>query len=67
MRPSNVPRLSGDASWFAVMTGQGIEATSYNPLIEGMSDADNARLLDNVRAAIAQATTNLPPIPRAGS
>ncbi|MGN6268483.1 MAG: tryptophan halogenase family protein [Sphingomonas sp.] len=56
--------LFRDASWFAVMTGQGIEPKSFTPMIEGMSDADNARLLDSVRDAIAKTSESLPPIVR---
>ena len=46
--------LFRDASWFAVMTGQGIKAEDYNPMLDTMSDADNLRHLEAVRAAIGQ-------------
>jgi len=46
--------LFRDASWFAVMTGQGIRADDYNPMLDTMSDADNRRHLEAVSAAIRQ-------------
>jgi tryptophan halogenase len=45
------------------MDGQGIRPADYNPLIETMSEADNRRHVEAVRAAIVQAVTQLPPLP----
>ena len=55
--------LFRDASWFAVMDGQGIRPTDYNPMIETLSETDNRRHVEAVRAAIAQAAAQLPPLP----
>jgi tryptophan halogenase len=55
--------LFRDASWFAVMDGQGIRPADYNPMIETMSEADNRRHVETVRAAIAQAAVQLLPLP----
>jgi tryptophan halogenase len=56
--------LFRDASWFAVLTGQGVRAADYNPLLDVGLDADNLRHLAAVRAAIAQAVERSPPLPR---
>jgi tryptophan halogenase len=59
--------LFRDASWFAVLDGQGVRPRDYNPIIDGASTADNLRHLEAVRAAIRESTTKIPPIPpRAG-
>ncbi len=55
--------LFRDASWFAVLDGQGIKARDYNPMIEGLSEADNRRHLEVVRTAIATAVRQLNEIP----
>jgi len=52
--------LFRDASWFAVLDGQGVAPSDYNPMIESMSEADNRRHVEAVRAAIAQACAQLP-------
>jgi len=54
--------LFRDASWFAVLTGQGVTAADYNPLLDGGSEADNLRHLAAVRAAITQSVERLPPL-----
>jgi tryptophan 7-halogenase len=54
--------LFRDASWFAVMDGQGLAAADYNPMIDGTTLPDNNRHLDQVRGAIAQSAAGLPPI-----
>jgi tryptophan halogenase len=56
--------LFRDASWFAVLTGQGAQAGDYNPLLDAGTAADNLRHLAAVRAAIAQSADKLPPAPR---
>jgi len=55
--------LFRDASWFAVMDGQGIRPNDYNPLIETMSAGDNLRHVEAVRTAIGQAAGQMPSIP----
>ena len=55
--------LFRDASWFAVLTGQGVCASDYNPLLDVMSDADNSRQLAGVRQAIRAAAARIPPAP----
>ncbi len=52
--------LFRDASWFAVLTGQGVAAGDYNPLLDVMSDADNSRQLAAVREAIRAAAARVP-------
>ena len=54
--------LFRDASWFAVLTGQGVRAQDYNPLLDTMSDADNAGQLASVRRAIQDTAGKLPMI-----
>ncbi|NMN05176.1 MULTISPECIES: tryptophan halogenase family protein [unclassified Novosphingobium] len=51
--------LFRDASWFAVMTGQGLRAHDHNPMLDSMSAADNLRHLDALRAAIAKSAAQL--------
>lgn len=55
--------LFRDASWFAVMHGQGVRAADYTPLLDTMSDADNRRQLEAVRRMIDDAATRVPPLP----
>lgn len=52
--------LFRDASWFAVLDGQGMRAESYTPMIHGMNEAANATLLNDVRRAITAACDGLP-------
>jgi tryptophan halogenase len=54
--------LFRDASWFAVLDGQGVSAADYNPMIDSMTTTDNASHLEQVRLAIARSTGQLPPI-----
>ena len=56
--------LFRDASWFAVMTGQGVRALDYNPMLDSGSDADNLRHLGAVRAAVRASTDKLPKLSR---
>ena len=55
--------LFRDASWFAVMHGQGIRAAGYNPMLDTVPDAANLQHLEAVRTAIAQAVTQIPQLP----
>jgi tryptophan halogenase len=44
------------------MDGQGIRPADYNPMIETIGAAENRRHLEAVRAGVAQAAAQLPPI-----
>ncbi|HZU51751.1 MAG TPA: tryptophan halogenase family protein [Sphingomicrobium sp.] len=52
--------LFREASWFAVMVGQGIAPRDYNPLIEVVSTEDSLAHLKQVREAIAAAVQRMP-------
>ena len=55
--------LFRDASWFAVMEGQGIMPGDYNPAVETDSLERVTQHVESVRAAIRSATAQLPPLP----
>lgn len=52
--------LFRDASWFAVLMGQGVHPTDYNPLVDVFSAGDNRAHLAQVKQAIAAAAERLP-------
>ena len=52
--------LFRESSWFAVMMGQGLRASDYNPLLDTMAAADNLAYLGQVRQQIAKAAATLP-------
>ncbi|WP_242098036.1 tryptophan halogenase family protein [Sphingomonas sp. CROZ-RG-20F-R02-07] len=52
--------LFRDASWFAVLDGQGVVPTDYNPMIEAAGAEDNRGYLNALRKAIADACAKLP-------
>jgi tryptophan halogenase len=54
--------LFRDASWFAVMDGQGLSPRDYNPMIDTITTKDTLLHLEQVRAAIAQSAAQLPDI-----
>jgi tryptophan halogenase len=54
--------LFRDASWFAVMDGQGLSPGDYNPMIDSMTSTDNLGYLQQVLSAVSQSTAKLPPI-----
>ncbi|TCM19380.1 tryptophan halogenase [Novosphingobium sp. PhB165] len=54
--------LFRDASWFAVMTGQGIRARDYSPMLDAAPEAENLRHLEAVRAAVRQSSERIPRI-----
>ena len=56
----NTDELFKEASWFAVMMGQGIKPLDYNPLVEVISSADTRAHLAQVKAAITAATERMP-------
>jgi len=51
--------LFKDASWFAVLTGQGHEPRDYNPLVDSMSSAENAAHLQRIKASIQAAVAKM--------
>jgi tryptophan 7-halogenase len=56
--------LFRDASWFAVLDGQGVRAADHSPMIEAMSAAQNHAHLAAVRAAIRAACDQMPALRR---
>ena len=54
--------LFRDASWFAVMDGQGVRPRDYNPMIETQSIGDNKQYLEAVCIAIKETCARLPMI-----
>ncbi|WP_343611603.1 tryptophan halogenase family protein [Novosphingobium sp.] len=52
--------LFREASWFAVMMGQGLVPQDYNPLMDSFSAAANDQHLARIRSEIAAATPKLP-------
>ncbi|WP_230480705.1 tryptophan halogenase family protein [Sphingomonas sp. Leaf21] len=55
--------LFREASWFAVLDGQGERPGDHNPLIETNGREDNLRQLASLRAEIARTAVSLPPLP----
>jgi tryptophan halogenase len=53
--------LFKEASWFAVMMGQGLTPADYNPLLDVVSEADNKAHLQRVRQQITAALATLRP------
>jgi tryptophan 7-halogenase len=47
--------LFKEASWFAVMMGQGLEPTDYNPLVDSLSPEENRTHLFGIRQQISMA------------
>jgi tryptophan halogenase len=56
--------LFRDASWFAVLTGQGVRAEDHTPMLDAISEADNLRQVEAVRTAIQATVARLPPLAR---
>jgi tryptophan halogenase len=52
--------LFREASWFAVMMGQGIRPTDYNPLVEAISESADLQHFDRVARAIETAVRSAP-------
>ncbi|WP_268796204.1 tryptophan halogenase family protein [Sphingomonas sp. Leaf412] len=52
--------LFREASWLAVLNGQGIEATDYNPLADALDPATNIAQVRQVADVIARAAPTLP-------
>jgi tryptophan halogenase len=47
--------LFKEASWFAIMMGQGLEPTDYNPLLDSMAPEENQTHLLRVKQQISTA------------
>jgi tryptophan halogenase len=52
--------LFRDASWFAVLMGQGHRPLDYNPLIDSIDSKDNLAYIDRIKSEIRSAVANLP-------
>lgn len=53
--------LFQDASWLAVMLGQGIMPSDYDPLTESLSPLELDQVLTGMRTAIGRAVQGMPP------
>jgi tryptophan halogenase len=53
--------LFKEASWFAIMLGQGLRPTDYNPLLDSISTQENQAHLAKVKQQIATALGAMPP------
>ncbi|GAA0331646.1 tryptophan 7-halogenase [Sphingomonas oligophenolica] len=53
--------LFQDASWLAVMLGQGVRPKSYDPLTESVPPLDLDRALRGMRVTVARAAEEMPP------
>ena len=56
----DVDDLFREASWVQVMLGQGVTPAGYDPMTDGLSDAQVGEFLGNVRALIERAVSTLP-------
>jgi tryptophan halogenase len=52
--------LFKEASWFAVMMGQGLVPTDYNPLLDCISTEENRSHLQRVKQQISAALSSMP-------
>ena len=52
--------LFREASWLAVLNGQGIEATGYSPLADAIDATSNRTQVEQIAAVIARAAPTLP-------
>jgi len=51
--------LFKDASWFAVLIGQGHRPRDYNPLVDSMNNEDNIAYLRRIKASIRMAASKM--------
>jgi tryptophan halogenase len=52
--------LFRDASWFAVLVGQGHVARDYNPLIDSVDARTNLAYLERIKSEIRSTAVKLP-------
>ena len=52
--------LFTEVGWLQVMVGQGLEPASWNPIADGLSDADLGRFLESVERAAIEAVRPMP-------
>ncbi|MGV8834849.1 tryptophan halogenase family protein [Cellvibrio sp.] len=52
--------LFTEESWIAVMQGQGMNASDYNPLVDALDDADLQRMVNDLKVAIANSVSAMP-------
>jgi tryptophan halogenase len=52
--------LFKDASWFAVLLGQGHEPKDYNPLIDSITSEDNLAYLKRIRETVRTTASKMP-------
>ena len=52
--------LFTEASWLAVMAGQGIEPQSYHPVAALFDDAETLQRLEHIRQVVAHAVSQMP-------
>ena len=52
--------LFTEASWLAVMAGQGIEPQSYHPVAALLDDAETLQRLEHIRQVVAHAVSKMP-------
>jgi tryptophan halogenase len=52
--------LFKDASWFAVLVGQGHEPKDYNPLIDSITSEDNLAYLRRIRETVRTTASKMP-------
>jgi tryptophan halogenase len=51
--------LFKDASWFAVLIGQGHRPRDYNPLVDSMNNEENIAYLRRIKASIRMAASKM--------
>jgi tryptophan halogenase len=52
--------LFKDASWFAVLVGQGHQPRDYNPLIDAIPSEENLAYLGRIREAVRMTASKMP-------
>jgi tryptophan halogenase len=52
--------LFKDASWFAVLVGQGHQPRDYNPLIDAINSDENLTYLRHIRETVRMTASKMP-------
>ncbi len=52
--------LFDDVSWFAVMQGQGLQATKYHPLVDELEDDKFIQFMEEIKAVIRRSADAMP-------